>query len=337
MKGFNFSMRKQFAFALFFTLIAGRLFGQGIELKLRFYLEGPLLYNHYETGQTHDRPLMRDDLRDDPFTGKRLIPVQDVYQTPVVISPTLTIDLTGSFTHVLCGGLPQFKSIPNPNAVFAVTGENAIVDWIFVELRDADDPTVTVATRSGLLQRDGDVVDLDGQSPLSFVGVERVPYYVVVRHRNHFGAMTKYPISVDVMETLLDMSSYDVPLYDKGSVGGYDFSNLAMKSIYLLGKEVRALWAGDFNHDGLIQFVGQDNDEVTLQNEVSMYDETKNPNHKFEFDGAIGYLNSDFDLNGKAKIKGPNDEFNSLYAQILFYPLNAYYIDNFNFIIEQLP
>ncbi len=43
--------------------------------------------------------------------------------------------------------------------VFAVTGNNAIADWVLVELRSGSDPTRIVATRAALVQRDGDVVD----------------------------------------------------------------------------------------------------------------------------------------------------------------------------------
>ena len=57
------------------------------------------------------------------------------------------------------------------SSVTAVTGSDAIVDWVFVELRNASGNTV-VDSRAALLQRDGDVVDVDGVSPLRFTQVD---------------------------------------------------------------------------------------------------------------------------------------------------------------------
>jgi hypothetical protein len=65
------------------------------------------------------------------------------------------------------------ETIANPAAVFGVTGNDAIVDWVFVELRDRNNMSNVVVTRSALLQRDGDVVDVDGVSPLCFTGPGR--------------------------------------------------------------------------------------------------------------------------------------------------------------------
>jgi hypothetical protein len=44
--------------------------------------------------------------------------------------------------------------------------------------------------RAAFLKSDGTVVDLDGTSQVSFVGVTPGPYYVVVRHRNHLSVMS---------------------------------------------------------------------------------------------------------------------------------------------------
>jgi len=53
-------------------------------------------------------------------------------------------------------------------SVLNTTGANAVVDWVFVELRDATDNTILIEGQSALLLRDGSVVDTDGTSPLSF-------------------------------------------------------------------------------------------------------------------------------------------------------------------------
>ncbi|MBK7084181.1 MAG: hypothetical protein IPH53_05750 [Flavobacteriales bacterium] len=82
--------------------------------------------------------------------------------------------------------------------VLAVSGTDAIVDWVRIELRSSTDPTVLVATRHGLVQRDGDVVSAaDG---VSNVTIGNIPgsYYVVVRHRNHLGAMTATALAFEL-------------------------------------------------------------------------------------------------------------------------------------------
>ncbi|MBK6344269.1 MAG: hypothetical protein IPF41_17280 [Flavobacteriales bacterium] len=53
-----------------------------------------------------------------------------------------------------------------PPSVLAATGNNAIVDHVVVELRHATTPSVVVATRGALVQRDGDAVGMDGSSPV---------------------------------------------------------------------------------------------------------------------------------------------------------------------------
>lgn len=71
------------------------------------------------------------------------------------------------------------------NDVLAITGNNAIVDWVRLELRS--DANTIVQAKAALLQRDGDVVALDGSSAVEFLGIESGSYQVVVKHRNHIG------------------------------------------------------------------------------------------------------------------------------------------------------
>lgn len=93
-----------------------------------------------------------------------------------------------------------FKKINNTTlettttAVLSQTGQNAIVDWVFVELRDKSNPQTVIATRSALLKANGTVVDTDGNSAVSFFPFSPDSYYVAVRHRNHLGVMTNSPI-----------------------------------------------------------------------------------------------------------------------------------------------
>ena len=313
------------------------LYSQGLELNARAYLDGALR-NSVEVGETHGRPLMRDNLRDNPFNNQRVIPDQDIYQTPNIVNSYTKVDVTPKYTHVGCGTLAQYQTIPSPFSVFDVTGENAIVDWMFVELRDKNDYTSIVATRAGLLQRDGDIVDLDGTSPLFFNDVNPDFFFVVIRHRNHLGVMTKYPVSSNDMANLIDFSSVDTPAFDFGNTNNqFNYSGLAQKNVTVGADELMALWGGDFDADGVICYIANNSDVNILQTEVAGFDMALNPNYKVTFSGSVGYLQSDFDMNGQAKFTAPDDDRNLILEQVLFYSQNTETRTNFVHLVEQLP
>lgn len=159
--------------------------------------------------------LLNDDLRVAGF-----VPIVEPYS-----------GLSG-FTHVNGGG----ESIIE--AVYNVTGNNAIVDWVFLELRDANNPTTVLHTRSALLQRDGDIVEVTGGSdpvvfPLATVG----DYYVTVRHRNHLGIRTT---------STLSLSSAATTAYDFTSTAAQAHGTNPMIEV---STGVWAMWGGNAKAD----------------------------------------------------------------------------------------
>lgn len=78
-----------------------------------------------------------------------------------------------------------------------------IVDWVVVELRDADVPAnaasdSTIARAAGFLLEDGSIVDLDGTSDIlwPFVSTDiNYGLYVVVYQRNHLGIMSNFALT----------------------------------------------------------------------------------------------------------------------------------------------
>ncbi len=104
----------------------------------------------------------------------------------------------------------------NP-AVLAVSGDDAIVDWVLVELRSALDNTDIIYIRSALLQRDGDVVDTDGVSPVTFAEAMVGDYYVAIRHRNHLGLVTATTRSLSTTVTTIDFSTSAINVYGTNS------------------------------------------------------------------------------------------------------------------------
>ncbi len=68
---------------------------------------------------------------------------------------------------------------------------NNIVDWVFLEMRNnVTSGSTLLQTRSAFVQRDGDVVDIDGTSPIYFKNVDAGDFTITVRHRNHTAIST---------------------------------------------------------------------------------------------------------------------------------------------------
>lgn len=100
---------------------------------------------------------------------------------------------------------------------FSNDDNDAIVDWVFLELRDENEPTLVVSTRAALLQRDGDIVDIDGHSEVEFYAVTEGNYYLAVRHRNHMDIMTAEPINLSQTSIEVDFSSTAVQTWNENS------------------------------------------------------------------------------------------------------------------------
>jgi len=292
-------------------------------LSLRVYLEGALQGNFNETG-IDGNPLMRDNLRESTFTGQNYLPAQD----PYTINATLNFDLPSHYEKTGPHLLEDNLTITNPDQVFGVSGDNAIVDWVFVELRSKDNFQTAIASRSGLLQRDGDVVDLDGVSPLLFQGVTVDSAYVVVDHRTHLAVMSQ---KVSLSEEL-DFTSPDFETFHFGTTinEDYDFEGSQM---YQTTSGYYALWSGDFNCDGRVKYSAPDDDLNILFMDVFL----SSPEATINYDEAFGYFQGDFNLDGKAKFDNPLDDKNALFGRLLFYPLNISFIANFNYLIQQVP
>jgi hypothetical protein len=124
--------------------------------------------------------------------------------------------------------------------------QQSIVDWVRVELRQANDPTVLVAVKQALLNAFGAIVD--PQTADDFIRLNAAPgnYYVVVRHRNHLGAMTATPIAISNDQTEVNFTSPTTAT----------FGTAAQKTL----GGVNVLWAGDVNRDHVLKYTGAGND-----------------------------------------------------------------------------
>ncbi len=169
-------------------------------------------------------------------------------------------------------------------AVLAVGGADAVHDWVIVELRSAANPATIVYSRAALIQRDGQVCDVDGVSPVTF-GVAPGNYYLAVRHRNHLGAMTAAAIGYTATPSFVDMAAIGFPCY----------GTEAQKTISGTFP-AQALWAGDVSFNGGIKYTGSGNDRdpiliavgsTTPNNTPGLYSTTD-----VNLDGVVKYTGS---------------------------------------------
>ncbi|MBL7951520.1 MAG: right-handed parallel beta-helix repeat-containing protein [Flavobacteriales bacterium] len=210
-------------------------------------LGGPL---NWSTG------LMRDNLR-----SAGLIPAAEPYTALGYVLENAGATLTSS---LLTG-----------------TGAQAIVDWVLIELRNADGTTVA-GRRAALLRANGEVVSTSGELQIPFA-VNPVGKKMVVRHRNHLAAMASTAITANGQ--VVDFGAATTTLY----------GTLPMK----LGGAYRALWPGDVNTDGTVIYTGSANDRDQVLSTIGGQVATNT---------MSGYTRSDVNLDGTAKYTGTDND-----------------------------
>jgi len=240
--------------------------GQAAWFNLKVLLEGPYVA---ATGT------MRDDLR----TGSML--------------PTTEPYTALGYTHHGLGGGEAVAP-----GVLSVLGDNAIVDWVVVELRDPTDPSLVLSTRACLLQRDGDIVDMDGQGPIAFNHAHQVPVFVAIRHRNHLGVMTAAS-----MLTINGQRNGTVPSIDFRLPATATYGVEARKNV--LGTTV--LWMGDVVPNDELKYTGVANDRDPILTRIGGTVPTAT---------VVGYYNEDVNLDGTVKYTGGSNDRDPILVNI---------------------
>ncbi|QQR88212.1 MAG: delta-60 repeat domain-containing protein [Flavobacteriales bacterium] len=219
-------------------------------ITLRAMLDGP-----FEAG------LMNDQLRAD-----QLIPFTEPFTSLGYIH-------TG-------GGGGEAAPAGFHNLTFDGTPNTRPVDWVLIEFRDAADPSVVVASRSGFLLKDGRILGPDMRYLRSHSSDPSGSYYVAVRHRNHLGVMTGQPVDFS-KSPFIDFSVLATPV----------FGNNARKT----NNGVQTLWSGDVNFDGTIKYTGTNNDRDPVLVRIGGSVPTNTAN---------GYYNEDVNMDGVVKYTG---------------------------------
>lgn len=168
--------------------------------------------------------------------------------------------------------------------VLATSGPDAVVDWVFLELRAPLNNTLVIATRNALVQRDGDIVDIDGESAVAFAAPAG-PYFLCVKHRNHLAVLTAMTVPLSPVAVPVDLTDGSTSTFGTG----------AQRTV----GAVRLSWSGDVTGDGLLKYTGSGNDRDPVLVNVG----GTTPNNTMN-----GYHRSDVNLDGIVKYTGSGND-----------------------------
>jgi hypothetical protein len=171
-----------------------------------------------------------------------------------------------------------------------------IVDWVFLELRTSATPGTVIQTRSALLQRDGDVVDIDGVSPIYFKNVDVGNYVISVKHRNHLA------MSMSGTQALALIKNTQFDFTTTASVLGTAGTN------YFNGSSKNMLYAGNVNGNTAVRYSGLGNDKDALLINVLSGATTGSVN---------GYSRGDLNMNRFARFSGLGNDKDYLLITVL--------------------
>jgi hypothetical protein len=269
-----------------------------VSLLAKVWLQGALY------GVNGTNTIMRDNLR-----SKGLIPLSSPY-------PGM--------------GLPE--TIPTPATSAAVLDQatpanDAIVDWVYLELRDGNNPSNILKSRSALLQRDGDIVHIDGVSVVTFDKVSAGNYYVAVRHRNHLGVMSALPIALSSVPSVVDFCNGSTPAFNLDDTK-------AINRPFIVVDQGFALWAGNTLFDKKVIYRGNSNDTNPIYQAIltDMGNIFGSASYKLK-----AYNTGDVNMDGETIFQGSGNDPQFIYQNIIVnHPGNVLQQEFFT-IGEQLP
>ncbi|WP_162182448.1 GEVED domain-containing protein [Lacinutrix jangbogonensis] len=256
----------------------------GVGLSPKVYIQGAAL-----NPNVGEEALMRDDLR-----VANLLPTTSPY------TDGLSCDIS----------------------VFNTTGTNAVVDWVYIELRSAASNTTIVDSQSALLLRNGAVVGVDGFSDLEFEQPHG-DYYVAVKHRNHLGIMSDSTVSLSSTVTSVDFT-------DANNQITYGMN---AQTTFGMPANIVALWSGDVNADKKVQYSGTSPDSSSILSHV-----LNDIGNVFNFPtfSVSGYNNNDVDMNGETQYAGTGPDTPFILQNVVSHSGNFLNFSTYT-IEEQLP
>ena len=199
--------------------------------------------------------------------------------------------------------------------------QDDIVDWVWLEIRQANDNTKIVRSQSALLQRDGDIVDLDGVSTIQ-LNAAPTNYYVVIKHRNHLGIMSANVITLNNTMTSVDFTNPTTQTFGTNA-----------QTVFGIPTGTMAMWAGDVNNDAIVQYSGTTPDSPSILSEV-----LNNPGNFLNFPTFVvsGYNTYDVNMDGNTQYTGTTPDTPIILQNVLAHPGNFLNFSTYQ-ILEQLP
>ena len=195
--------------------------------------------------------------------------------------------------------------------MFMEPGMDAVVDWVYVELRDSMMNGLVVEATSAVVLVDGRVVDAVTKQPLRF-SLMSGTYFVSINHRNHLGAIT------DNAEFLANGTDLD---FTDGTIAIEDRANGQAGQTVLTSGDF-ALFAGDANGDGQVAAIGAASDIDAIQQDV--LNAPANFFNQIGFQITMTYSDSDTNLSGIVSAIGAGNDTAVVRNTILDAPENFF-------------
>ena len=223
-------------------------------------------------------------------------PVQVILQGPY------DSDIKEMTTHLNDNGsLPYFQ--PYDQAPWNYSGgeyvtaiPDSVVDWVLIELRDSQNPATLVQRKACFLSKSGRVLDEDFSKDITF-SVASGNYYLVIDHRNHLPVMSGNAIAIPYSQA-------------------YDFTEVTTTQPYLhenplptvielenTGEGVYGMIAGDTNADGVLKYLGLNDDRGNVLSYIQNKTNSSSINQSFE-----GYSMVDVNMNNVTLYLGIGDD-----------------------------
>lgn len=179
-----------------------------------------------------------------------------------------------------------------------------IVDWVLIELRDGNDPSIVSGTTVGFVQEDGQVVGTNGTG-LPYIRYFADPtgyYYIVIKHRNHLAIRTPNAVFLDptITPTQYDFTTAQSQAYQNPN-------NTANSAMADLGNGVFGLHAGDANSVRGVRYTGPSNDALAIlaalgANQAAILNSV--------------YRAEDVNMDGIIRYTGPNNDILALLSYL---------------------
>jgi hypothetical protein len=102
-----------------------------------------------------------------------------------------------SATNDMRNNLNNILSLTDPYTSTTVTTIPVdAVDWVVLQLRDANDNTQILAEQACFVRRDGQLLNLQGEEDITFSNLNVTDAYIAIQQRNHLGVLTAGAISL---------------------------------------------------------------------------------------------------------------------------------------------